>query len=184
MRLSSTVLILLLIVTASTAAQSASSPRYEVSGGYQFMRDQDIAKHDPDLSANFPAGWMASGGAHLWRWFGAVGEVSGSAKTLSIPGDKPKLRVSTFMAGPRFTRSAHSGINPFAQVLFGSARASSSVLGVRETVTDFSYQPGGGIDVSMARRLGVRFEGDYRMIRAAGHNSKEARVVAAAVIGL
>ena len=183
MRLSSTVLILLLISIVSAAAQSANSPRYEVAGGYQFMHDQDIAKQDPDLSANFPAGWMASGGAHLWSWLGAVGEVSGSAKTLSIPGDKPKLRVYTYMAGPRFTRSAHSGINPFAQVLLGSARASSSVLGVRDTVTDFSYQPGGGIDLSLAGRLGVRFEGDYRIIRAAGHNSKEPRVVAAAVIG-
>jgi hypothetical protein len=72
MRLSSTVLILLLISVVSAAAQSANSPRYEVAGGYQFMRDQDIAKQDPDLSANFPAGWMASGGAHLWSWLGAV----------------------------------------------------------------------------------------------------------------
>jgi hypothetical protein len=180
MRLTVAVLILISISVVSAAAQS---PRYEVAGGYQFMRDQDMAKRDPDLSANFPAGWMASGGAHLWSWLGAVGEVSGSMKTLSIPGDKPKLRVYTFMAGPRFTRSAHTGINPFAQVLFGSARASSSVLGTRETVTDFSYQPGGGIDLSVAGRLGVRIEGDYRIIRASGHNSKEPRVVAAAVIG-
>jgi hypothetical protein len=57
------------------------------------------------------------------------------------------------------------------------------VLGIRETVTDFSYQPGGGIDLSLAGRLGVRFEGDYRIIRASGHNSKEPRVAAAAVIG-
>ena len=126
---------------------------------------------------------MASGGAHFWSWLGAVGEVSGSAKTLSIPGDKPKLRVYTFMAGPRFTRSAHTGVNPFAQVLLGSARASTSVLGIRDTVNDFSCQPGGGIDLSLAGRLGVRFEGDYRIIRASGHNSKEPRVVAAAVIG-
>ena len=154
-----------------------------MAAGYQFMRDQDIAKHDPDLSANFPAGWMASGGAHLWEWLGAVGEVSGSMKTLSIPGDKPKLRVYTFMAGPRFTRRAHTGVNPFAQVLFGSARASTSVLGIRETVTDFSYQPGGGIDLTIAGRLGARFEGDYRIVRAAGHNSKEPRAIAAAVIG-
>src|SRR5258705_10413435 len=111
MRLSSTVLILLLISTASTAAQSATSPRYEVAGGYQFMRVQDKAKHDPDLSANFPAGWMASGGAHLWGWLGAVGEVGGRAKTRSIPGDNPKFRVYRFMAGPRFTRAAHSDTN-------------------------------------------------------------------------
>jgi hypothetical protein len=183
MRLSSAVLILISISVVSLAAQSADPLRYEVAAGYQFMRDQDIAKHNPDLSANFPAGWMASAGAHLGGLLEAVGEVSGSAKTVAIPGEKPKLRVYTFMAGPRFTRRAHAGINPFAQVLFGSARASTSLLGVRETVTDFSYQPGGGIDMNLTRRFGARFEGDYRIVRAAGHNSKEPRVIAAGVIG-
>ena len=182
MRLGSAVIILISISVVSLAAQSPEPLRYEVAAGYQFMRDQDIAKQNPDLSANFPAGWMASAGAHLWGWLGAVGEVSGSSKTLAIPGDKPKLRVLTFMAGPRFTRSARAGINPFAQVLFGSARASTSLLGVRDTVTDFSYQPGGGIDLSPAGRFGVRLEGDYRIVRAGGHNSKEPRVVGAAVI--
>lgn len=182
MRLGSFVLILVSISVVPLAGQSTGPLRYEVAAGYQFMRDQDIAKQDPDLSANFPAGWMASGGAHLSGWLAAIGEVSGSAKTLAVPGDKPKLRVYTFMAGPRITRPAHPGINPFAQLLLGSARASSSVVGIRDTVTDFSYQPGGGIDLNLARRLSGRFEGDYRIIRAGGHNSKEPRVLAAAVL--
>ena len=179
MRLSSVVLMLLFISGAPLAAQG---PRYEVAAGYQLMHDQDIAKADTDLSANFPAGWMASGGAHVFGWLSAIGEVGGSAKTLNIPGDKPKLRVYTFMAGPRFTRAVHAGINPFAQVLLGSARASNSILGIHETVTDFSYQPGAGFDLNVARRVGARFEGDYRIIRAEGHNSKEPRVIAAAVV--
>ena len=181
MRVRAVVFILVSMSVASLGAQSA--PRYEAAAAYQFMRDQDIAKNDPDLSANFPAGWMASGGVTLRGSLGAVGEVSGSSKTLNIPGDKPKLRVYTFMAGPRFRRPAHPGINPFAQILFGSARASTSVLGNRETVTDFSYQPGGGIDLNSARRFGVRLEGDYRIVRAGGHNSKEPRIVGAAVVG-
>ena len=180
MRFISAVLTLLFVSAVPLAAQSTSARRYEVAAGYQLMHDQDIAKAG-DLSANFPAGWMASGGAHVWRGLSAIGEVGGSAKTLSIPGDKPKLRVYTFMAGPRFTRAVHA-INPFAQVLLGSARASNSVLNIRETVTDFSYQPGGGIDLNVARRVGARFEGDYRIIRAEGHNSKEPRLIAAAVI--
>jgi hypothetical protein len=187
MRLSSLVLIFLFISlfisVVPLAAQTTGSPRYEVAAGYQFMHDQDIAKADPDLSANFPAGWMASGGAHLWGWLEAIGEVGGSYKTLNIPGDKPKLRVYTFMAGPRFTAPMHAGINPFAQVLFGSARASNSVLSLHETVTDFSYQPGGGFDLNLSGRFGVRFEGDYRIIRAEGHNSKEPRLIAAVVVG-
>jgi len=184
MRHSFAVLIILISISiVPAAAQSTASSRYEVAAGYQFMRDQDIAKQDPDLSANFPAGWMASGGARLWGWLDAIGEVSGSYKTISIPGDKPKLRVYTYMAGPRFTPPAHHTINPFAQVLLGSARASTSVSGVRDTVTDFSYQPGGGIDLNVAPRFGGRFEADYRIVRAAGHNSKEPRVIAAAVFG-
>src|SRR5262245_17100189 len=147
MRLSAVVLILVSMSVACLAAQS-DGPRYEAAAGYQFMHDQDISKRDPDLSANFPAGWMASGGINLWGSLGAIGEVSGSAKTLDVPGDKPKLRVYTFMAGPRFRRPAHAGINPFAQILLGSARASTSVLDVHQTVTDFSYQPGGGVDLN------------------------------------
>ena len=179
MRLSAVVLILISISVVSLGAQS----RFEVAGAYQFMRDQDIAKNDPDLSANFPAGWMASAGVGLWSSLVAVGEVGGSMKTLSIPGDKPKMRVYTFMGGPRLRRSARTGINPFAQVLFGSARASTSVLGIKETVTDFAYQPGGGVDLNTGGPLGVRLEGDYRIVRASGHNSKEPRFVAAAVFG-
>ena len=181
MRLSAVILLLVSLSVVSLGAQSGS-PRFEVAGGYQFMRDQDIAKNDKDLSANFPAGWMASGGVHLWSSVAAIGEVSGSMKTLNIPGDKPKLRVYTFMGGPRL-RLARTGVSPFAQILFGSARASTSVLGVRDTVTDFAYQPGGGVDLNTGRRVGVRLEGDYRIVRAGGHNSKQPRVIGAAVFG-
>lgn len=182
MRLSAVILIFISMSLASLAAQS-DRPRYEAAAGYQFMHDQDIAKRDPDLSANFPAGWMASGGVNLWGSLAAIGEVSGSAKTLDVPGDKPKLRVYTFMAGPRVRFPAHVRINPFAQILLGSARARTSVLNVHETVTDFSYQPGGGVDLNSTARFGVRVEGDYRIVRASGHNNKEPRIIAAAVIG-
>ena len=179
MRTSAVILLLILISGASLGAQS----RFEVAGGYQFMRDQDLAKSNPDLSANFPAGWMASAGVSLSGWLVAVGEVSGSMKTLDIPGDKAKLRVYTFMAGPRIQRRRRAGLNPFGEVLFGSARATTSVLSVHETVTDFSYQPGGGVDLNTSDRFGVRLEGYYRIIRAGGNNTKEPGFIAAAVFG-
>ena len=185
MRLSSTVLIFLSISLSisvvSAAAQSANSPRYEVAGGYQFMRDQDIAKQDPDLSANFPAGWMASGGAHLWSWLGVVGEVSGSAKTLSIPGDKPKLRVYTFMAGPRWS-DRQGQITPWAQVLVGMANLSGSVFGITASETDLAIQPGGGIDFDVNGSFGVRLGGNLRFIRSAGETGKEFQFVAGIVM--
>jgi hypothetical protein len=175
-------LVALAISVFPASAQSVSSSRYDVAGGYAFMRDQDIADNNPDISANFPAGWMAAVGGTLPSGFGVVGEVSGSYKTVSIPGDQPKLRVYTFLGGPRFRKSL-ARIAPFGQVLFGVARATTSVLTVTETASDFAYQPGGGVDLDVSGRLGVRIEGDYRIIRSEGTNSKESRFTIAAVFG-
>lgn len=179
--------IILLCISASVAslsAQSQGARTYDVALGYQYMHDQDLAKQDPDLGANFRAGWMVSGGLRFARSLWAIGEVSSTSKTFNIPGDKPKARVSTFMAGPRLSGGRHAGISPFGQVLFGSAWASTSLLSVSETVSHFAYQPGGGVDLNVSDRFGIRIEGDYRVIRASGHNSKEPRFVAALVVGL
>jgi opacity protein-like surface antigen len=183
MRCSAIILLLILISVVSVSAQSSEPLRYEAAVGYQFMHDQDIAKQDPDLSANFAAGLMVSGGMSVASWLGAIGEVSTTSKTLDIPGDKPKVRVSTFMGGPRVGGRRRAGLSPFGQVLFGAARATTSLLSLSETTSHFSYQPGGGVDLNMSDRFGVRVEGDYRVIRASGHNSKEPRVIAAAVVG-
>jgi hypothetical protein len=183
MRLSAIIFLFTSMSFVSLSAQSNEPRRYEAAIGYQFMHDQDIAKQDPDLSANFPAGWMVSGGARLVGWIRAIGEVSSTSKTLDIPGDKPKVRISTFMAGPRVAGTARAAISPFGQVLFGAARATTSLLSVSETVSHFSYQPGGGVDLNLSDRFGVRVEGDYRIIRTSGHNSKEPRFIAGAVVG-
>ena len=173
MRLSAAILLLSLMAATPCRAQAAA-PRFEIAGGYSFVRDQDS-------SINFPAGWMVAVAGRLASWLEAVGEAGGSDKTVSIPGDQPKLRVLSFMAGPRFAAPTHRSIAPFAQVLFGVARASNTVLDVGDTVTDFSYQPGAGVDVRVTHMVGARLEADYRIIRAEGSNSKESRFVAAAV---
>jgi hypothetical protein len=56
---------------------------------------------------NFPAGWYVSSTVNLNRWFGLVGEVTGSYKNNVNVGIE-ELNVSTnasehtFMGGPRF----------------------------------------------------------------------------------
>jgi len=183
MRSSLSLVVALIVSSAPAFAQSAAStPRYDVAAGYAFMRDQDIATSNPDISANFPAGWMVSAGATLSQWLGAAGQVSGSYKTVAIPGDRPKLRVYTFLAGPRVKR-AYGRISPFGQVLFGAAHASTSLLTVTDTTTNFAYQPGAGVDARLSERLGLRLQGDYRVIRADRAISKEPGVALAAVIG-
>src|SRR5712691_11773275 len=177
MRVRVAVLLLVGLLAKPLAAQAADAARWEVAGGYAFM-------HDEDISENFRQGWVASVTRNATNWLGLVGEVGGNYKTLSILGEPPRLKVYSFMGGPKFTAGVSSRIGLFAQVLLGAARASSSVLDVGDSTTGFAYQPGGGIDMHLAPHVGARVEADYRIIRSQGSNSKESRVVAVAVLGL
>jgi len=47
--------------------------------------------------------------------------------------------------------------------------------------TGFTYQPGAGIDVDVTPNLGLRLQGDYRVIRTQGHDGKASRVLAGVV---
>jgi opacity protein-like surface antigen len=158
------------------AAQAQGTSRYDIAGGYSYLHDQDI-------SENLSKGWVVSAGGRVMKWLDAVGEVGGNYKTLSIPGDPPKIRVLTLMGGPRFRAHAYGPITPFGQVLFGAAWARTTVLDVGDSVRDFAYQPGAGVDFNVTPKVGIRLEGDYRIVRAEGSNSKEPRFVAAAVFG-
>ena len=169
------VVFVVMLHAAYVAAQDA--PPVEVAAGYAFLNDRDSAY-------TFPAGWMVSVGAHVTPWLDLVADGGGSYKTLSIPGDRPQFKVYSVMGGPR-VRFAHvNPISPFAQVLFGAARATTTVVDLRDVVTDFAYQPGAGLDVALRRDLAARFEVDYRIIRAESQNSKEWRIVLAAVLGI
>jgi hypothetical protein len=72
-------------------------------------------------------------------------------------------------------------MSAFGQVLFGAAHASTSVLSATEGTTKFAYQPGAGVDVPLSPRVGIRFEGDYRIIRSDGANSKQPGLAVEAV---
>lgn len=151
-------------------------PAVEVSAGYTFMRDMSDGLPE---KTNFPAGWYAAAAVNLNRWFGIVGEGTGSYKNdLSVTYDTLTLttnaRVHTFMAGPRF--SAKRGrLVPYAQVLVGAAHLRTSTLfpeaaefsitdRVVVTETEFALQPGGGLSVLVTEHLGVRVGADFRTI--------------------
>ena len=161
-------------IPAASAQESGIPPvpAVEMSGGYTFMRDfsSDLAE---DL--NFPAGWYASTAVNVNRWFGVVGEVTGSYKNdlklgLEEMGMSSDAQVYTFMGGPRF--AAKTGrLMPFAQFLAGAAHLRATV-NMPEQIpgyfstsdTQFAFQPGGGLNVLLTNNLGVHIAGDYRCI--------------------
>jgi len=182
MKLGGVVLCLFLLGALPLEAQT---PRAEVSGAYSFM-------HDQDRSEDFPAGWVASAVGNINGWIGGAVEVSGNYRVCDkcqrgpftsarFRGTDLNLRVYSFMAGPRLASHAISAVTPFAQVLFGGSHISGGVQFDGALNTGFTYQPGGGVDVRVTPNVGIRLQGDYRVIRTSGHDGKESRFLAGVV---
>lgn len=175
-----TLALLLAAVFLVPAPPVDAAPRIQVFGGYVYVRDQD-------LDGSFPVGFALGAGGTVTDWLGIVGEISGSARQFDLEnGDLRvndlRLNLFSFLVGPQFSKRTSTIVTPFFQVLLGRARASGSVYGESLSSTQFAVQPGGGIDVAITPRLGVRVEGDYRVISenlktlAGGERSKEVRL--------
>lgn len=176
-------LVLCLLLLAVPA--SAQTPRAEISGGYAVMRDQDRAE-------TFPAGWVASVSGNINDWIGVVSEVGGSHRactdcqrgpftSATFRGTDRSLRVFNYMIGPRFAARALPRVTPFAQLLLGGAHISGGVQFDGAMTSGFAYQPGAGIDIGVTPNLGLRLQGDYRVVRTAGHSGKASRILAGIV---
>jgi opacity protein-like surface antigen len=184
MRVGAVVVCLFLVGAAPAYAQG--TPRAELSGGYSFM-------HDMDRGEDFSTGWFGSAAGHINEWIGVVTEVGGNYTmcrkcergpftSQTFRGTDLHLRVYTFMAGPRFDSHAISAVTPFAQVLFGGSHASGGFQFDGALTTGFTYQPGGGVDLNVTPNVGIRLQGDYRVIRTQGHNGKESRFLVGVVL--
>lgn len=148
----------LTFVFALLMAMPVFAQGIDLSGGFQLMRDQDIEE-------NFP-GWFAQIGGNITPTFGLVGEVGAGTKTYTLLGTDVDLTVYSFLAGPRFSGPRSKTVVPFAQILFGMARASVSAIGKSESETEFAIQPAGGVDIMFTPQVGIRSAAFYRRIGA------------------
>ena len=148
---------------------AAQAARVEVAGGYALLRDENV-------SGNFPIGWFVSGGGNpalgtfRKEWFGVVGEVSGNHKMVSPLGFDIHLSVYSFMGGAKFAAPKWRAMTPFGQFLIGAHRSEvSTALAIQRSATRFAYEPGGGVDVSLASHYAVRVGVKGRFIRSPDH---------------
>jgi len=149
--------------------------------------------HDADRGEDFATGWFGSAVANVNQWVGVATEIGSNARTCdkcqrgpftsaTFRGTDRHLRVFTYMAGPRFAAHAISAVTPFAQVLAGGSHASGGFQFDGAMTTGFTYQPGAGVDVKVTPGIGIRVQGDYRVIRTQGHDSKQSRFLAGLVL--
>jgi len=103
------ILVSVCVLRFAVPAFAQTTPIVEVSGGYSFLRDQEIEE-------NFH-GWVASVAGNLNSWFGIVGEVGGNYRTIQVFGTDVDLSVHSFMFGPRLSGRQRADVTPFFQFL-------------------------------------------------------------------
>jgi hypothetical protein len=172
-------LVVAAVVMFAATAGAQEIRRVNLAGGYSLL-------HDFDASRNFPAGWFASFGGSVRRWFGVAGELSGNYTTIDVPGRTVNLSVHSFLAGPRFTLH-RDNFSVYAQTLLGAARSGASAG--TSAQTDLAVQPGGGIDLRVTDGIGVRLGANYQFLHTpnccyshTGSTAKELQFVAGVVV--
>src|SRR5204863_8041816 len=125
------------------------------------------------------AGWEVGATGKIKNWAGVIAEGSGGYATCGncqrgpfasavLRGNNLHIRVHTYLGGPRVSLHALSAFTPFAQVLFGGSHMSGGTEFDGALNSGVMYQAGVGIDVRVGPRVGLRFQGVYRVIRTAG----------------
>jgi hypothetical protein len=138
--------------------------------------------HDSDVSETFPMGWLFAVQGNVMPQLAIVGEVGGNYKTVDVFGTDLSLRVHSFMGGIKFQGPSPKATG-FAQFLVGGVSGSASILGESDSGTAIAFQPGGGVDIKLTPAVGLRVQGDYRILRDEGESSSEFRFAVGAVFG-
>jgi opacity protein-like surface antigen len=184
----------LLAVLTLALAQPVTAQRVgDLSIGYSFLANDDLAVNETNLPWGFffdsafqLNDWLSIAGdvnGHFKRGF----EPSSSLDRVVPPLPSEDFQAFSFnrpetgfcspriqdctvaiqtisgVGGPRFHFRA-GGARPFAHVMAGVTRSLRKIDFFAHTSTNFTLQPGAGLDVDMTDLMALRFQGDYRRV--------------------
>jgi len=134
----------------------------EIAVAYSYLRSNANPGQCGCFNMN---GGDAQAALHVYRGLSFVADFSGE-NTASVNNGGRGLSLVSFTAGPRFSFLFRRRFVPFAQGLFGVAHGFDSYFpvaaGPTGAATDFAMNAGGGLDVQIARHLGILpIEADY-----------------------
>jgi hypothetical protein len=124
--------------------------------GYSFMRLVE------DEGLNLPGGFLVSYAQPLAG--SAISIVSEGAGNYTTAYDDT-LALHTFQSGVRFSSPADRTVTPFAQFLAGLINVGWS----GKSANYFAIEPGGGVDIRVTGRVGLRVAGSLPMAISEGH---------------
>lgn len=181
MRRLATLVLMVLVVTGGTAL---AQDRPEVSAGWRLLHisgsDADDVTGAEDDGVNLPKGWYFDVAVPFTPMLSIVGDIGGNYKSetesfteqgVTFTGTA-KANVHTFLGGIRLRATANPRVSPFAQFLFGVARATASVeatvggvplIDFEESGTEAAMSLGAGVNLA-AGSLGVRVQAEWLKI--------------------
>jgi len=146
-------LALLMLGTSATAqqsepkkAESESEPRYEVFGGYSYLREDGHNLH----------GWTGTLIVNVNSWFAIASDFDGHSGSHHEGAEEVSVHEYAYTFGPHVALRNSSRFTPFAYALFGGAHEKVTTAGVPESASGFAATLGGGFDVRINHRLAVR----------------------------
>ena len=137
---------------SSPSAHAQDTPKWEIFGGYSYMRSNIIVSGTP-FNLNGGSGSIAY---NLSSWFGLVGDI-GVTHQGAVAARPFSLTITTYQFGPRVSWRNHSHVTPYAQILFGGGHAGGTLYTTSlGTNNDFNASAGGGLDWKVNHRFGLR----------------------------
>jgi hypothetical protein len=161
---------------AGTPTYRQTYPQWETAFGWPFLRVSGEI-----LDFNSAIGWHASVAGNVSPWVGIVGDVTGNYKSESTVTGDPGVTLLSFLGGPRFSARTDATAVPFAEFLVGFTRTSLDVGTVSESSTEFTIQPGGGVDIGN-ERAAARLSIAWRRVFYEGSPTNMFRFMAGVVI--
>jgi hypothetical protein len=151
-------------------------PRSETSLGWSFLHVSNEF-----LDMNSALGWNVSVAGNVSPWLGIVGDATGNYKTGLMVDNGPDVAIHTFTGGPRLSARNSPVAVPFAEFLVGFTRTSRDFDGVGDSSTEFTIQPGGGVDIGNDR-VAARLSFAWRRVFYEGNPTNMFRFVGGVVI--
>jgi hypothetical protein len=162
--------------TASTAPQSSSTAKSSASGDdYKGDVDAgvDVFNHvrDRGVVVNYKTGWHAGVSYRVLHVVSLIAEGSGDYKKQPTY----TANIYTFGGGIRFESMKKDGrVKPFAQFLMGASSDNNNRTGPLNHY--LSVTPGGGVDLGVAKHIGVRLKLDFPLYSTFGDAHKGTRL--------
>lgn len=154
-------LLVLAVLLLSAHAIAQDHGRLEVFGGYSRVGYYYYPAYTGPWTLSSFNGWEASAAYKLFPHLGVEADFGGSYGPQSPGCPCPRDRIQTYMGGPRVSASA-GRVTFYGHVLFGGLRYRTTYGGFQGTPstvnadTTFAMAVGGGADIWLARRIGVR----------------------------